>query len=59
MVEQEDLELTSTHEYLKNTSTCPTFSLKTNCKLAESPLHNRGNEKDPRGLGEKRKDEIM
>ena len=46
VTEQEDMELTSPHEHIKNNLHVEQFSLKTNWKLAEGLLYNQDFKKD-------------
>lgn len=41
MMEQQDVELTSFHKYIKNTSTCEATLTKTNWRLAERLFYNQ------------------
>ena len=51
MAEEEDMELTCPHRYIKNISTCGKFSQKTNWKLAENHLYKKSCKKDTHELG--------
>ena len=49
------MELTFPHKHIKNIPTWGTSLTKTNWRLAETLLYNKGYRKDPYGIGWKRK----